>query len=136
MCPTLEVEEELAGQRRLGQFLSHPVPEAFEALRQTLAWPGVGALDNVDYVFIFCVTQRAMVMLLVTTSGQHSSYCTLACKVLQEPTLFSHREHLEGRSCCIPGQLISKVERNLLAGDPIINQLFPPYHLIQGVGLD
>ena len=83
VCPALEVEVELAGQRRLSQFLSHPVPEAFEALLQALAWPRVGALNNVDYLFIFCVTQRTVVMLLVTTLGQHASYCTLACKVFQ-----------------------------------------------------
>ena len=136
MCPALEVEVELTGQRRLGQFLNHPVQESFEALLQALAWPGVGALDNVDYLFIFCVTQRTAVVLLVATSGQYSSNCTLACKVFQEPTLFAHWEHLEGRSCCVPGHLVSKMERDLVTGNPVINQLVPPYHLIQGVGLD
>ena len=65
------------------------------ALLQAFAWSGVGALNDMDYLFIFCVTQRTVVVLLVATSGQYSPNCTLACKVLQEPSLFSHWEHLE-----------------------------------------
>ena len=136
MCPSLEVDVDLAGHGGLGHFLGHPVREDFEGLLQTFTRPGVRALDDVDNLFIFGITQGAVVMLLVTTSGQHSSYCTLACKVLQEPTLFSHREHLEGRSCCIPSHLVSKMKRNLVAGNPVVDQLFSPYHFIQRMGLD
>ena len=82
-CPALEVEVDLAGQGRLGHFLSHPIQENFQGLLQTLAWPGVRALDNVDYLFIFGITQGAMVMLLMAASGQHSSHSTLAWEVFQ-----------------------------------------------------
>ena len=79
MCPSLEVDVDLAGHGGLSHFLGHPVREDFEGLLQAFARSGVRALDDVDYLFIFCVTQGAMVMLLMTTTGQHTSNSALAC---------------------------------------------------------
>ena len=79
MCPSLEVEVDLAGHGGLCHFLGHPFRKDFEGLLQASARSGVGALDDMDYLFIFCITQGAVVMLLMATTGQHTSNSALAC---------------------------------------------------------
>ena len=90
-CPALKVENQLRGQSGLGLFLGQPVSELLEGFVQALAGSVIGALYNMDCLFIFCIAKGTAIVALVGPACQNPANSTLAGHVFEEPTLLPHR---------------------------------------------